>query len=123
MSLGPGDTLRIVDHLCVVISDPAQDPDEIVLVALTTRESWKEEACVLYSGDHPFVEHDTCVDYAIFNEFFTLAQLRKALATGKAKQRESVTPEVLSRILTGARESRRIPMAFLNLLTRQGLLD
>ena len=86
MNFTPGDTLFFKDHLCVVISDPAQDPNRVVVVAFTTRESWTDEGCVLYPGDHPFIQHDTCIDYAFFNPCLTLRQLQNAISSNMASR-------------------------------------
>ena len=116
-----GDTFLIDDHLLVVISDPAQDPDNLVLVAMTTREDYKDQSCVLYSGDHPFIGHDTLIAYNLPGTFMSSSQLGELLTRGDISRNDPVTPEVLEKILVGADESQDIPMQFWNALDDQGL--
>ena len=61
-----GDTYRIGHgtHLWVVISDPQQNPDQIVVVNLTSQRRWQDQACVLFPADHSFIRHETVVYYA-----------------------------------------------------------
>jgi hypothetical protein len=63
-----GDTFFIKDrsvdtHLWVIISDTDKDPDRVVMVSLTTYESYKEDACLLDVGDHPRIVHKSCAFY------------------------------------------------------------
>jgi hypothetical protein len=55
---------RSVDtHLWVVISDPLKDPNRVVLVSVTTFETYKEGVCLVRPGDHPRITHESCVAY------------------------------------------------------------
>jgi hypothetical protein len=56
----PGTTLD--SHLWIVISDPALDPQRVVLVNMTSHRADKDQACVLEMGDHPYVSHRTCIE-------------------------------------------------------------
>lgn len=40
-------------HLYVVISNPLKNPNEVVLVSLTTRDYGVDESCVVSVGDPP----------------------------------------------------------------------
>ena len=51
-------------HLWILISDPAQDPQQVLIVNLTTLDDRKEKVCLLHVGDHPWIRHETCVNYA-----------------------------------------------------------
>jgi hypothetical protein len=68
--MNAGDTLiidepgtRLDSHLWVVISDPAENPEEIVLVNFTTYRADKDQACIVERGDHPFISRRTCIEY------------------------------------------------------------
>jgi hypothetical protein len=50
-------------HLWVVVSDPAVDSANVLIVNLTSLDARKEKVCILREGDHPWVHHDTCVNY------------------------------------------------------------
>lgn len=65
-----GDTFRIPQpgtsldsHLWIVISDPAVDDERILIVNFTTLRPDSDQACILVAGEHPFVQHQTCVNY------------------------------------------------------------
>jgi hypothetical protein len=51
-------------HLWIVISDPTADPDQVLIVNLTTVDERKEQVCLLHGGEHPWIRHETCVNYA-----------------------------------------------------------
>jgi hypothetical protein len=69
--MNAGDTFRIPQpgttldsHLWVVISDPTADEENILIVNFTTSRADSDKACILKPGEHPFVAHETCVNYA-----------------------------------------------------------
>jgi hypothetical protein len=51
-------------HLWMTISDPKVDAENVLIVNLTSLDIRKENVCVLHVGDHSWVRHDTCVNYA-----------------------------------------------------------
>jgi hypothetical protein len=51
-------------HLWVVISDPQADPDQVVIVSLTTWHARKDQSCIIERGEHPWATHRACVFYA-----------------------------------------------------------
>ena len=64
-----GDTFRIPEpgtsldsHLWVVISDLTVDPVRVLIVNFTTRRKDSDPACILQSGEHPFVHHELSGD-------------------------------------------------------------
>ena len=50
-------------HAWVIISDPAVDPEHVLMVNFTTWDPHIDQACVLEPGDHPFITTRTCVNY------------------------------------------------------------
>ena len=56
-------------HLHVVMNDPVFDPvrgvDSVLLVNLCSAKPGIvfDETCILHAGCHPFIKHDTYVDY------------------------------------------------------------
>jgi hypothetical protein len=65
--MNSGDTFLFMDgrddHLWMVISDTAQNPDRFVIVRFLSWQEKYDQACVLDGGEHPFIKHATCVDY------------------------------------------------------------
>lgn len=123
MAIALGDTLLIEGHLFVVLSDPQQNPDRIVLAMLTTLEDWKDDSCTLNPGDHPFICHPTCVDYAGRQGTPAVETLESGLKAGTIRRQEPLQKEVLLKVLKGADESDFIPMGHWRLLDDQNLFD
>jgi hypothetical protein len=99
-----GDTFRPADgtvdsfvHLWVIISDPEQDPDQVLIVSLTTYHSKKDTACILMPGDHPFIHKRTCVAYDLANAP-SLDDLTRAKESGDLIPNHPMRPDVLERI-------------------------
>jgi hypothetical protein len=120
-----GDTFLRADsdkHLWLIISDPALDPENVVIVNLTTLDDQKESVCILKRGDHPWVRHDSCVNYrdAVVTSLEKLAKARK----GKAIIVKSpLKAAVLVRIQQGVADSQRMPLDIANILIEQGLVE
>lgn len=103
-------------HLCLVISNEDNE-QRVVLVSISTWRSWCENTCVLLPGDHPFITRESTVRYD------KARIVSSGFLTRYAKPRESLTPEVLSRVLRGASESQQMPMGAQEMLREQGLID
>ncbi len=110
-------------HLWVVLSDPSKDPNNILLVNLTSWKPEKERACVLNVGDHPWITHETCVNYNDFDAIVTtLPKLHAAKDAGALKMQEPLSEKVLQLILQGAAESVRLSLEKAEILASQGLI-
>ena len=125
--MNAGDTFfvrdRFIDtHLWVVISDPAKDPDRVLMVSMTTYEPYKEKACLLEAGDHPRVTHSTCIAYdeARLIALKSLTALRDG---GRLSVQDPVSDALLSRIREGVSRSTRIKFKYVELLLDQGLIE
>ncbi len=53
----------------VVIAKLAGPPEHVIVVSLTTKRSGSDETVVLTTGDHPFITHDTAINYSDSREF------------------------------------------------------
>ena len=128
-----GDTFLLLDrhtgvrHLYVVLSDPMQSSDQIFIVMVSTRGDGKEECCVLRTGDHPFIQHDSVTVYRIPPaELVSLSQLDQWKGDGRLTQSKNhipVTETVLERMRQGYSRSRYRTDRVYQLLFRQGLVD
>lgn len=110
-------------HLCVILSDPARNPEQVLIVALTTWEDYKDDSCMLDTDDHPFISHLSCVAYDILPHPVSLQQLESLMAEGLIKKREPLDQGVLAKMLDGAGESRFLPNIFHKILLEQNLID
>jgi len=122
-----GDTLIIPEpgtsldsHLWIVLSDPAQD-HFVLLVNLTSWRTDKDQACLLDVGDHPFIKHKTCVNYAK-SKHVALQQLVKILELPQVECREPLAPEILQRIRNCSANS-RMELGHYQILLDQGLVS
>jgi hypothetical protein len=110
------------NHLWVVISDPTKDPDNVLIVNLTTSDERKERACILRPGDHPWIKHETCVNYGD-SVVTTLAKLNAAIAGNALRVQATMPPDVLKKIRNGVLDSDRIATEREDILLDQGLID
>jgi hypothetical protein len=122
-----GDTFFLTDrsvdeHLWVIISDPALDAERVLFVSMTTYRPPREPACMLHVGDHALISHASCIAYE-FARVTSNQQLEDFRAHGHLEMKEPVSPEILSRIRRGVSLSKRIPVAYLELMLEQNLLD
>ncbi len=124
-----GDTFWIpspengIEHLYIVVSDLDKDCRKIVVVPLTTRESWTDETCTFHAGSHPAIKHDTCVDYRRA-KILTAEALNCALSKRQIRKGASPMPaRMLRDILDGANSTRYLPKECDRVLHDQGLID
>lgn len=66
-----------------------------------------EDTCLLGPGDHPFIQHDSYVDYR-FTRVEQVAHVQKCINDGSFDEKEPCSPALIKRILQGALKSRRI---------------
>jgi hypothetical protein len=123
-----GDTFRPADgtvdkfvHLWVIISDPEQDSEEVLIVSLTEYHPKKDTACILVPGDHPFIHKTSCVAYDLANAP-SLDVLRQAQENGDLIANEPMRSDVLERIRKQSSLSRKMDPDLWDILDRQGLV-
>jgi hypothetical protein len=106
----------------VVISDPAADPEAVLIVNFTTRRKDSDPACILQAGEHPFVKHETCVNYA-GAKVVSAAAIQSLLQKGLLSNHAVLSATLLKRIRDGAGASERMSLDHAEILIEQGLLD
>jgi len=112
-------------HLFIVISDPSQNTECILLVGVTTWEEYKDDSCILEPADWPdldFLKHRSCIDYrhAIAA---SEAEVEAWIKTKRARVREPASPRLLERVRQGAKETTYLAMKYQLLLNDQGLIE
>jgi hypothetical protein len=120
-----GDTFLRTDndrHLWIVLSDPAVDPDTVLLVNLTSYDSRKERACILMPGDHEWVCKETCVNYqdAVVTSSGLLDDARIG---GAIRLLSPLTGRILQKVRNGVLDSERMSLDHANIVIDQGLVD
>jgi hypothetical protein len=108
-------------HLWMIISDPGNHPDKVVIVNFTSWADWKDQACVVDVGEHPYVHKKTCVNYA-GAKIVTLDQLKTLEQAGRLKMHSHLSEALLRRIRQGVLDS-RMKMSLAELLLEQGVIE
>ena len=122
-----GDTFLLANpginsHLFVIISDPAADPEHLVIASFTSWRADKDQSCVVEAGEHPFAKKRSCVYYGQ-DRLMTLGQYEACLASASITPHQPVTGELLDRVLDGAAISPHLPLGSREILAVQGLID
>lgn len=121
-----GDTFQLVDvadqHLWIVISDPNIDAECVLFVNITSYDKYVDQTIILNSGDHPFIQHRSCVEYgrARIARNYDLDQLA---SQSRLKIMQPIGTTILQRLREGASLSNRIKIEHLEILRNQGLVD
>jgi hypothetical protein len=123
-SLKPGMTFQFDDragddHLYVVVSSPSHP--EVVIVSLTTKRRFTDTSCELGVGDHPFIQHASCIAYE-FAETISTETLQRKIDDHSIRVRDPMSLEIIGRILDGAERTRNLPNRCSALLRLQGLI-
>lgn len=96
-------------HLFIVLTSPQKEQPLVLMVGVSSIRPHQshDTACLLYSGDHPFIRHESYVRYtgARLIEGQSLAD---GVKTGKLVAREPVSDEIMARIIGGLYSSRFI---------------
>jgi len=109
------------DHLWMIISDPAKDSKNVVILRFLSYQDYQEQTCIVESGDHPFVRHKTCVDYAAAM-LVADSKLEELKLSGRLKLKANLSPRILASIREAVPRS-RIPLECEKALEDQGLLE
>jgi len=112
--LKKGDTLLIPTppndkHLFVCLSDAFGQSEEIILASITTKRSKSDLSCVLTNSDHPFIQKESVVAYR-FVRRERMQVLLRYLGSGMYVQKESMTKEIVEKIIEGASISKFAPI-------------
>jgi hypothetical protein len=86
-------------HLWIIATDPNVD-GRFVIVNFTSLRGSKDQTVSIRSGEHPFVTHNTCVNYRAA-EITSIEILESRLLSGEAVMREPVTAGLLRLIFDG----------------------
>jgi hypothetical protein len=97
--------IRTPPHLWVVVTEPNDDGD-IVVVMLTTLRGRSDTTCILEAGAHPWIKHDTVPAYQIA-EWQSVERLQRLIDQKLVIVRDPLSAALLLRIQQGALESSR----------------
>lgn len=103
-------------HIWVVLSDPAANTGQMLMVNLTTlRDSCVDDACILGPEDFPLLTHATTVAYSRA-EAGPAAAIEALIRTGHFIEVAPVPAATLTKMIAGARKSDQLAPARKRLL-------
>lgn len=97
--LSPSPSSPDIRHLYVVIT--AVRGGRFAVVNITSQSPEKEQTCILQQGDHPFLRHESVVNYGDAR-FFEQHLVQHATAAGLIAPQERIDAKLLERIQKGA---------------------
>lgn len=94
-------------HLRVVITDPDNDQNQVVVSITTLKYESQDKSCVLKPGEHPFIKDESIVDFRR-TMVMSYAQIYNGIKKGVLIKKEDVSDELLSKIQSAASKSKYI---------------
>jgi hypothetical protein len=105
------------EHLYVILFPPVEG--RVLFVNVTTPKHNSDLTCVLKVGDHPFLTHDSVINYADSADA-TLDQVNKAISLNVFKPHAPFSADLLKRVQEGATTSQAFPPKFRKYIPPQG---
>ena len=106
-------TSYAIEHLWIVITHPDKD-GKAVCVNVTTKHSYSETTVILRKGDHPFIKHDSVVNYAD-SQILDLKAIQTAIAAQPknyiCKAHDPCSPKMLADVQDGLLKSKLVKKA------------
>lgn len=91
-------------HLWIVLTDPDPTANQVIVVMVVSRKPYSDATVILQPGDHPFIEHESCVDFST-GRTVSVSRLEAHLADDGCSPRPDVGKGLLRRIQKGLLES------------------
>ena len=120
ISSGPGDK----KHLFAILLDPVEvigygSRPHVLLASVVSIKPGMivDDSCLLRQGDHPFIRHDSFVDYR-FTRLDPAEDLQARVADGVFDVKEPCSSDLIQRIVSGAIKSKRISREYKAILER-----
>lgn len=109
-------------HLFALMIDPividgyGQKPYVLIACVTSVKDGMPgEDVCLISQGEHPFIEHDSYIDYR-FTRLEQADHLHMRLQEGVFIEKDPCSSELIKRIIQGALKSRRINREYKRLL-------
>jgi hypothetical protein len=111
----------VPSHLWVVVSDPVQDPEQVVIVNITTLEGKRDpdRTCVVMKGEHNFISRPSYVLYAEAR-IASVNSLGELLRTKMLSPSTDASEEFLRKVIAGFGSSKLAPNKCKAILRPQG---
>jgi hypothetical protein len=106
-------------HRCLVISDPASNGGQVVLVRVTSDDgTWPDRDCMLTPAEWNELEHDSTVAYTTCKYGPAVPALEAAIQQGKFDLISSPSQAVLRKVIAAAHTAAGMPPAAKKLLAQ-----
>lgn len=101
-------------HLFICLTDPVGKDGETLLVSVSSVQPGlhHDPTCLLYPGDHPFVQRDSFVAYR-HSRIEAAGALSRGVKDGKLVPQEALDSGVFARVCLGAERSRYLAPRYL----------
>jgi len=111
-------------HLYVLLSDPFGKPPRCLLVSISTvhQGAYHDPTCLLYAGDHPFVEHTSYVKYSTCR-LEESTKLVRAVEAGIFRQHGMMDGAIVARMIRGCLSSKHTAKDIKDLIVANGWVD
>ncbi|PYP91050.1 MAG: hypothetical protein DMG65_09265 [Candidatus Angelobacter sp. Gp1-AA117] len=103
-------TSSAIEHLWIIVTHPDKD-GRAVCVNVTTQHSYSETTVILKKGDHPFIQHDSVINYAD-SQLLNIKSIQAAIAAQPrsyvCKIHEPCSPKMLEDVQNGLLKSKLV---------------
>ena len=104
-------------HRCLILSDPATNGGQVVLVRITTDDgTWPDRDCILTPGEWSELDHSSTVAFSTCKYGPAVKALETQIQQGKLVLIASPSQAVLRKVITVARTSAAMPPSAKRLL-------
>jgi len=93
-------------HLWLVLTDPEPQTGRFVAVMAVTTRPHTDKTVVLMPGDHPFIRHESNIDYGTA-KFMSLSRVTARIKVGTCHLEPDLPAGLLSRVRDGLLKSAR----------------
>jgi hypothetical protein len=108
----------LVRHLNVIITEPTEDMNYLVVPVTTYYENadghsipGQDNSCILRAGSHPFIKHKSYVQYRNARRMSAL-EIVIGIQKGLLIKKEDMDPVIIQDMQRGAEESPFLPREF-----------
>lgn len=98
-------------HLWLVLTDPPSPNGIVVAVMVCTQTKFSDSTVILKVGDHPFIRHDSSVQFSSAR-YLQIPFILKEMEGGRCHLRKDMSRDLLKRVQEGLLISPRTVIAF-----------
>jgi hypothetical protein len=103
---------KAIEHLWVIVTETDATTNKAICVNLTTQRSYSDTTCILKPGDHPFVKHDSVINFLDAREMpidLVEQALQRKTSQFVCERHEPCSTALLARIQKGLIDSKQTP--------------